>query len=593
MLLLFTILLIFILLSRVVETSFKIPTTLTLIVLSFLLSLFLPSILNISDKEFDEILYLMLPVILLPDILNISSHELKKHYKEIIYLAVVAVVLSILLAVFVTPLILPEYHFTVGMLVALFAMLMATDAITVASIMSKFKLPEKLKIYAESESLFNDVTALIIYYFIALPMINGGDLSILEINTTLIKVLFLSTVIGIVIAYIGYFFIKVLKNSFDQFLVIYLIVIISFMIAEHFHIAGILSIVTSVLTFKYLVQKELKTNKVQSFSEEENDIESSLLTLIRSVPALTKKDFREYKKEAEFIGIFANAIVFVIVANLIDMHLLFTYYKEIISIFLLTTVIRFMAIGLMIKRLELPFRWTKALTYSGAKGALAIIMVHSLPSDFIYKEMFDAIVVGNVLLTTFIYTISLMVHIKKNEKEYKSDIEDFSNKKLEKKHISAANIVDLLEKDILTGAYTKTFIEDIIEKELARSQRYKTEFSCILIDLKIEQKEDTLYKSIGNIVNDKIRANEYFGKFSDESFIILTASTSLSGAMILAEKIEKLFSDHNDINKQTVASFGITQSSDIDSYDSIMDKLNDAISRAKNKDIKGRIEIET
>jgi len=593
MLLLFTILLIFILLSRVVETSFKIPTTLTLIVLSFLLSLFLPSILNISDKEFDEILYLMLPVILLPDILNISSHELKKHYKEIIYLAVVAVVLSILLAVFVTPLILPEYHFTVGMLVALFAMLMATDAITVASIMSKFKLPEKLKIYAESESLFNDVTALIIYYFIALPMINGGDLSILEINTTLIKVLFLSTVIGIVIAYIGYFFIKVLKNSFDQFLVIYLIVIISFMIAEHFHIAGILSIVTSVLTFKYLVQKELKTNKVQSFSEEENDIESSLLTLIRSVPALTKKDFREYKKEAEFIGIFANAIVFVIVANLIDMHLLFTYYKEIISIFLLTTVIRFMAIGLMIKRLELPFRWTKALTYSGAKGALAIIMVHSLPSDFIYKEMFDAIVVGNVLLTTFIYTISLMVHIKKNEKEYKSDIEDFSNKKLEKKHISAANIVDLLEKDILTGAYTKTFIEDIIEKELARSQRYKTEFSCILIDLKIEQKEDTLYKSIGNIVNDKIRANDYFGKFSDESFIILTASTSLSGAMILAEKIEKLFSDHNDINKQTVASFGITQSSDIDSYDSIMDKLNDAISRAKNKDIKGRIEIET
>jgi len=593
MLLLFTILLIFILLSRVVETSFKIPTTLTLIVLSFLLSLFLPSILNISDKEFDEILYLMLPVILLPDILNISSHELKKHYKEIIYLAVVAVVLSILLAVFVTPLILPEYHFTVGMLVALFAMLMATDAITVASIMSKFKLPEKLKIYAESESLFNDVTALIIYYFIALPMINGGDLSILEINTTLIKVLFLSTVIGIVIAYIGYFFIKVLKNSFDQFLVIYLIVIISFMIAEHFHIAGILSIVTSVLTFKYLVQKELKTNKVQSFSEEENDIESSLLTLIRSVPALTKKDFREYKKEAEFIGIFANAIVFVIVANLIDMHLLFTYYKEIISIFLLTTVIRFMAIGLMIKRLELPFRWTKALTYSGAKGALAIIMVHSLPSDFIYKEMFDAIVVGNVLLTTFIYTISLMVHIKKNEKEYKSDIEDFSNKKLEKKHISAANIVDLLEKDILTGAYTKTFIEDIIEKELARSQRYKTEFSCILIDLKIEQKEDNLYKSIGNIVNDKIRANDYFGKFSDESFIILTASTSLSGAMILAEKIEKLFSDHIDINKQTIASFGITQSSDIDSYDSIMDKLNDAISRAKNKDIKGRIEIET
>lgn len=43
-------------------------------------------------------------------------------------------------------------------------MLMATDAITVSSIMSKFRLPERLKTYAESESLFNDVTALIIFY---------------------------------------------------------------------------------------------------------------------------------------------------------------------------------------------------------------------------------------------------------------------------------------------------------------------------------------------------------------------------------------------------------------------------------------------
>ncbi|MEA2019000.1 MAG: transporter, partial [Campylobacterota bacterium] len=91
MLLLFTILLVFIILSRIVETSTKIPSTLTLIVLSFLLSYFSPEVLNISNDQFDEILYLMLPVILLPDILNISSNELKKHYKEIIYLAIVAV----------------------------------------------------------------------------------------------------------------------------------------------------------------------------------------------------------------------------------------------------------------------------------------------------------------------------------------------------------------------------------------------------------------------------------------------------------------------------------------------------------------------
>lgn len=577
MLLLFTILLIFILLSRIIETSTKIPTTLTLIIFSFVLSFLYPDILSVSNDNFDEILYLMLPVILLPDILNISANELKKHYKEIFYLAVVAVIGSIAIAIFITPLLLPEYQFTIGMLIALFSMLMATDAITVASIMSKFKLPEKLKIYAESESLFNDVTALIIYYFIAIPMINGGDITLLDVNTTLIKVLFLSTIIGIGIAYIGYFTIKVLKNSFDQFLVIYLIVIISFMVAEHFHIAGILSIVTSVLTFKYLINKELSNKKMVNFnSQNENDVESSLMTLIQKVPALTKKNFREYKKESEFIGIFANAIVFMIVANIIDINSLIHYYKEILIIFLITSIIRFIAIGSMMVKLNLPYRWTRALTYSGAKGALAIIMVHSLPSNFIYKEMFDAIIIGNVLLTTFIYTIALMIHINSNEKEYKNDIKN-SSKSIDKKDFTH-NLIDLIEKDLITGAYTQSFIEDIIEKELARSHRYKTEFSCILTQ--VDNDDETTYKLLGEIINTKIRANDYFGRFDDNKLIILTANTSLSGAMILAEKIDELFNNKDSSDSLTLL-FGITQVADEDTYNSIMEKLNDAINKAK------------
>ena len=586
MLLLFTILLVFILLSRIIENSTKIPSTLSLIVLSFVLSHFFPTIINLSDDKFDDILYLMLPVILLPDILNISVDELKKHYKEIIFLAFFAVIISIIIAVFATPFILPEYQFTIGMLIALFSMLMATDAITVSSIMSKFKLPEKLKVYAESESLFNDVTALIIFYFIAMPMISGGTLTMIDINTTLIKVLFLSTFIGIMVAYIGYYTIKILKNSFDQLLVIYLIVIISFMVAEHFQIAGILSIVTSVLTFKYLVKRELGKNQ-HIVQLEENDLESSLVKLINSVPALTKKDFREYKKESEFIGIFANAIVFTILANIIDIPSLLNYSKEIVVIFVLTTVIRFTLTTSMILRLKLPFRWARALTYSGTKGALAIIMVHSLPDTFIYKEMFNAIVVGNVLLSTFIYTTLLMVHIRNNSTDYKHDMD-----KRESDDLSIKKIVDIIEKDVLTGAYKESFIKEILENELSRAQRYKSEFSCILIDITSSGNLDELNEFLGDLVLKKIRTNDNFGKLNDGRFIILTAGTSLSGAMILAEKIETIMSLETTHDSQTLISFGITQVEDTDTSETIMEKLEDAIIRAKDTRTEGRIEIE-
>jgi CPA1 family monovalent cation:H+ antiporter len=587
MLLLFTILLVFILLSRIIENITKIPTTLSLIVLSFVLSHFFPNIVQLSDDKFDDILYLMLPVILLPDILNISGAELKKHYKEILYLALIAVLFSIFMAVLITPFLLPEYQLTIGMMIALFTMLMATDAITVTSIMSKFKLPIKLKIYAESESLFNDVTALIIYYFIAIPMISGGIITVIDINTTLLKVLLLSTIIGIMVAYIGYYTIKVVKNSFDQLLVIYLIVIISFLTAEHFQIAGILSIVTSVLTFKYLVKKELSKNKFIS-EDEEDDIESSLMKLIKSAPTITKKDYREYKKESEFIGVFANAIVFTIVANIVNIQLLFDYSREIFLIFLLTSVIRFFVIGGMIFQLKLPFRWARALTYSGTKGALAIIMVHSLPDSFIYKEMFNAVVIGNVLLSTFIYTLLLMIHIKKNQSAYLNEMERNNEKSL-----SISKFVDIIKKDPHTGAYKESFTKDLLEKELARVQRYKVELSCILIDIKSSEDLKEVHKILGDLILKKIRVNDYFGRVNDGKFIIIATSTSLSGAMILAEKIETIMSLETTYTASMSLSFGLTQVEVGDTYDTVMEKLNDALTRAQDTRRQGSIEIET
>ncbi|WP_373035799.1 cation:proton antiporter [Sulfurimonas sp.] len=569
-----------ILLSRMTEEMSKIPSTLSVIIYSFAVSLFFPELFEISPQEFDEILYLMLPVILLPDILNISIKELKNHAKEIFYLAVVAVVASITVATFITPYLLPQYSFTVGMLIALFTMLMATDAITVTSIMSKFKLPERLKIYAESESLFNDVTALIIFYFIALPLITGGEVSLLSINYILLKVLILSTVIGFGVAYIGFLSIKVLKNPFDQFVVIYLVVIISFLLAEYFHIAGILSIVASVLTFKYLVQKEIKgetQRRVKISSVKDKD---SVLELIKSVPAITKREFREYKKEAMFIGIFANAIVFVIIANIIELQILLQYTKEILVVFAITTVIRFMGVSSLVLVMRLPFRWAKTLTLSGTKGALAIIMAHSIPESFIYKDMFEAIVVGNVLISTFFYTFVLMFHIKFNENGYAQDMQSDKQGSDDGILKYTKNVVDILEKDSYTQAYNRAFIEDIITNELARSSRYKLDLSLLILKLSNkEEKNIDALEVVGDVITEHIRTNDYFGKLSEDEYVIVASNTSLGGVVILAEKISEQFASEEAVYSNMDYYFGATQADETDSIEAVLEKLYEALSR--------------
>jgi len=586
MLILVTILLIIIIISRITEEALKIPSTLSIIIQAFLVSFMFPQLFEINHQEFDEILYLMLPVILLPDILNLSVKKLKLYAKEIFYLAFIAVIISIIIATFITPILLPQYQWDFGVLIALFSMLMATDAITVSAIMGKFKLPNQIKIYAESESLFNDVTALIIFYFIAIPLINGGDVTFVSINLTLFKVLLLSISIGIIVASIGYFAIKILKNTFDQFLIIYLVVIVSFLLAEHFHIAGILSIVSSVLTFKMFVQRELHKPNLSSHIDNNQDIESNLLEIIKKLPSISKKEFREYKKEASFIGIFANAIVFIIIANIINIDNLYLYYKEILIIFLLTTIVRYGSIFTMIKGFKLPSRWIQTLTFAGSKGALSIIMSHSLPDTFIYKDMFVAIIIGNVLLTTFIYTILMIIHINKHQQEYKQDMLSFDDEQQITQEEYHKSIVDIIRKDPISNAYTKSFIEDKLSHEMARKQRYKIDLSLLAIKIPLGIKDETI-RDIGNIVLKMTRINDYFGKISDTQYIVITANTSLSGAIVLSEKLL------NKIEKEcNIEIFcGVTEINNTDTIDSLFNKLDDALERASSKNGE-KIEIE-
>jgi len=576
MLILATVLLIIILLSRVVEKFIKVPTTLSVIVFAFGLSFLFPNIFVISNKEFDEILYLMLPMILLPDVLNISTRELKEHTKEIFYLAFVAVIISIILATLMTPYVITTFHFTVGMLIALYSMLMATDAITVSAVMSKFKLPERLKIYAESESLFNDVTALIIFYFIAIPLLTTGDVSVLSINITLVKVIIFSLTVGIGTALIGYLFMKILKDPFDQFLIIYLVVSISFIVAEHFNISGILSIISSVISFKLFIENE---NYRQTIHKDVTLNHHSILERIKKIPTISKRGFREYKKEAIFIGIFANTIVFVIIANVIRYDDLVLYYKEILGVFFITSVVRYILIVSMVKMFKLPNRWIQTLTLAGSKGALAIIMSHSLPDTFIYKEMFISIVIGNVLLSTFIYTLLLMLHIYINKKAYEKDILIFNTEESNyDKYVKS--LINIIKKDLHTNAYNKPFIDDILQHELARAKRYKTNLSIISFKLKVDENSHSLLQKIGKVVVDKTRTNDYFGKIAQAQYIILASDTTLSGIVILSQKLLNEISKFENVE----IFFGLTQVNDTDSLESIYERLSDALKRADSKD---------
>jgi len=417
------------LLARVFQRQLSIPLPIGIMSLTLAMYSFFPEYINLSAQEnFDEILLLLLPLILLPDAMNFKLRDLKKHAIAIFYLSFVAVILSILAGIilnFVSP---SEYTFTIGMLISLFAMVLATDAVSVSSIFSQFELPHSLKVLTEGESLFNDATAMIAFLFIGLPLMNGVEITAVDVSWILVKVVLGSVVIGLVVGYIAKVLLGILHTVVDEFIVILLTGYSAFVIAElhAIHVSGILALIVAVMTVQYFISKDLK-----KFSDDDDIINDTSTRKLSSHERYitTKARIEANKQSIAFFALFGNAILFVTLAELIEIDKLLMYSKEIIILFLVTTAIRavmmlkFSFISWASEKItNINYRWWAVLTFSGIKGGLSIIMVHHLPDTFIYKEMFTQVVMGVILLSIFVYAGGLMAVIGYYKKEFKNDI---------------------------------------------------------------------------------------------------------------------------------------------------------------------------
>jgi CPA1 family monovalent cation:H+ antiporter len=187
------------------EEKFKVPSPLGLIALSFVAHYAFQQapIMTGDPKSFAILVTFLLPVLLISDSLELKLRDLKTHGSSLLYLSIVAVSLSIIMALFIADWLFADYQLSSAGIVILFAMVLATDPVSVVSIFSKFELPHQLKILAEGESLFNDATALIAFVFIGLFALKGGVITPVYVVQISVAVIFCSIVLGVGIGFIG------------------------------------------------------------------------------------------------------------------------------------------------------------------------------------------------------------------------------------------------------------------------------------------------------------------------------------------------------------------------------------------------------
>ena len=399
--------------SNALSEKLKIPSVFLLLTGSYLIYTMTPHLVPLDLKSgFDTLIIFCIPLIFMADALHLHFDDVKRYWVEIFYLAVVSVAISISVGASL-------YYFDIfaglslGAYVALFAINMATDAVSVQSVLSQFKgIPHQTKVMIEGESLGNDATAVIAFFFIGLPWMRSGDMTFAMAALSSLKVFAFSSALGLVIAVAFYLMMKLFSDKRSEFFAFVVEAYAAYVLAEHFHISGILTLIVAIIGTKVFIDIDIAHQKEQlSTGRFSRSYRKKRLSSI----AATSSERLEYIYEmASEFGYIAAAMIFFVLAEMVDLDKLLAYWKEILIMFAVTTVIRalsmakFAFLGAQSKHIEpVGIEGWFILTFSGMKGALSIILVHMLPHDMPYREMFEAVTIGVVVLSIFVYGLIL------------------------------------------------------------------------------------------------------------------------------------------------------------------------------------------
>jgi len=146
--------------------------------------------------------------------------------------------------------------------------------------------------------------------------------------------------------------------------------------------------------------------------------------------------------------------------------------------------------------------------------------------------------------------------------------------------------------DKLTGIFNRLKIDEVLESEIQRSQRYVHPFSIILLDIDHfkrvndthgHQAGDRILVEIAVLLQTSSRETDIVGRWGGEEFMIICPHTDESGARSLAESLRRAIEDHDfpAIGRQS-ASFGIASYRTGDHPNDLVARADRALYSAKN-----------
>lgn len=151
--------------------------------------------------------------------------------------------------------------------------------------------------------------------------------------------------------------------------------------------------------------------------------------------------------------------------------------------------------------------------------------------------------------------------------------------------------------DELTDLYNYRFLQQRLDDEIGRADRYNKRLSLLMLDLddfkRINDTHghlvgDRVLSEVGQVLKSTVREVDIVARYGGEEFTIILPETDASGAFIVAEKIREAISLHRFPDSEGGHSIHITVSIGLSSYpthavdkESLLRSADDAVYHAK------------
>jgi CPA1 family monovalent cation:H+ antiporter len=253
------------------------------------------------------------------------------------------------------------------------SILAATDPVSVSAQLKSSKASEDLRTLFEGESLLNDASVVVLYGILMTYALGQQP----EHNAVMAfaTILFGGAILGALIGMVAAIFTLYVRDRSASILVMIITAFGAFYIAEALlHLSGIMAVMAAAISTRALLREH----------------EHELLS--------------EMSGTFDWLDLFLNTVIFSLLGLLMTWEMLRDQWLAIIIGIVCALIARFATLFLLAaatrkSRKVISWKWALLLSWGGLKGAIAIVLVLSLPVELDYWWTIQAMVFGVVFFS--------------------------------------------------------------------------------------------------------------------------------------------------------------------------------------------------